>query len=237
MSIRMYFQIFEPLVALDLSRILKLASEIETNQAPLAPFKHLKLKQRPELNFIEKLFLNFQLCWKCVSVLFWPGLVSVCVTKETVFKEKVTREQHLVWNYRDMKEKDGGKKSGSNQEIKTKQKHLMCPLLRINLKQHIPVWTTTPNPFTETSKTRTAGFGGVKRTNQKAWLVADPARLPLLSQNRPPRRARTRQDWEVAVESFETGFQTVWDWFNSIGSACTHNTHTHTAAVLPETVT
>lgn len=57
----MDFQIFEPLVALDSSQMLELASEIETNQAPFAPFKHLKLTQRPELNFIHKL-VNFQLC-------------------------------------------------------------------------------------------------------------------------------------------------------------------------------
>lgn len=30
------------------------------------------------------------------------------------------------------------------------------------------------------------------------------------------------------MERFKTGIQTVWDWFNSIGSACTHKrTHIH----------
>lgn len=63
----------------------------------------IKLTQRPEFNYTEEP-VNFQLhCWKRVSVVFGPGLVSVCVTRATVFKnnnnnknkQKVTREQHL----------------------------------------------------------------------------------------------------------------------------------------------
>lgn len=79
-------------------------------------------------------------------------------------------------------------------------------------------------PLHRNLQRRTAGFGGMKRTNQKAWLVADPARLPLLIQNRPPRRERDRmRPWKVSRLVFKqcgTGF-------NSIGSACTHK-HTHT---------
>lgn len=50
-----------------------------------------------------------------------------------------------------------------------KVNHLMCPPLKNKPETTHPcVWTTDPNPFTETSRRGRPVFGGVKRTNQQA---------------------------------------------------------------------
>lgn len=74
----MYFQIFEPLAALDYSQTLELASGMETNQAPLVLFKYSKpySATRVEHHIETREFPT--LLKMCISpVLARPG-VSVC---------------------------------------------------------------------------------------------------------------------------------------------------------------
>lgn len=64
------------------------------------------------------------------------------------------------------------------------------------------MWTAALNPFTEASRRGTAGSGCTKRTDQKAWSAADPARLP------PPGP-------EPAASSRERDRIQMWQWKDS----------------------
>lgn len=131
----MYFQIFEPLAALDSSQTREtgLRNGNKSNNSRFSSIQKIittttTTTLQPESNFMKKP-VDFQLCWKCVSVLLWPGLVSVCVTRGTVFKEKVTREQHLVWNYWDVRER---------KKQKTLKKGFWCGSEQENQLSHVP---------------------------------------------------------------------------------------------------
>lgn len=236
-------------MALDLFQTLKLALEIETYQAPLALFKYSTLNDQSWTSY-RNLWISNPVEIVSQSCLGQAWCQCVWLEKQSSKRgslgSSTWSEATGIWRKRIQIKIKKVFQRGSDQE--NQPSHV--PPLKNKPETTHPCVDHRSEPIHRNLQTVMAGSGGMKRTNQKAWLGADqPSCHPWAKTSRPERGRGT---------GFRCGSGKIQDWYsNSVGlgimiliqhacmHACSHaQAHTHTlkgkqlqGRVHPETVT